>query len=864
MPAATRLRRILPLGLLACAALMGWRSSPSAEAPPRHAFGNPAVAQQPPQRTYHVANYKLTLHFAQAKGEIFGDEEITLEPLDSGLRQFYLNSSELAIERVALQGRGHRALPLPFRTDASRLWITLDRAYSRGASLRVEIGFHGFPRTGLYFLNPSAAYPQAPREIWSQGEAEFNHFWFPCWDYPNDMSTSELVVTVPAGESVVSNGRLAGVSVRGREATYDWVEKVPHSSYLTSLAIGPWKTVRDHYRRLPVDYYVLNTVSAATARRSFHLTPDMIGFFSSSLGVAYPYEKYAQIAVQNYFFGGMENVSATTLTDATLHDARADPDYSSQALIAHELGQHWFGDLVQGKDWADIWLNEGFATYLEALYTQHHEGNDAFRLQMLEDQELAKEQDRQDYLRPIVDDHYTDPMQMFDSITHEKGAVVLDMLRNLLDGEAAAARSASQREVFFKALRAYLMQHRAQAVDTAALVRTLEAATGRKLDRFFQQWVYAAGCPDYRVTAIYDPRRGLERLRVTQAQTAPGMENVFVMPIEVDFHGPLGQSREIAIDDHERTQEFAIPLSFRPLWVDFDPHDIIEKNLVFEQSTGALAAQARHDPAMMSRLAAVRDLGAVSGPAVQEAVAALTLALEQDAFYGVRAYAARSLGQLHTVAARAALLRALGQPDNRVRVAAIEALAAFRGDPGVYETLVAGLKGDRSYAVEAAAARALGQSDASGALAVLERAAQMGSDRHVMQGVFEGLAAADDPRAVAVLLAHSRPGIPRDVRLDALRALAHSSHSSDSHNPSQPRHPGFTGNRADLVTAVRAALGDSDLSIRQAGEAVAGAWGLNETRGAISHLARTAPTAFERDTADQALRQLRLHSAATG
>lgn len=864
--AAVRSERILPLGLLAFAALVMCGSA-RATAAPQHIFGNPAVAQQPPQRTYHVDNYKLALRFDQARGEVFGAEEVTLQPLGSGFRRFYLNSSGLSIESVALRGRGRGTSPLPFRTDDSRLWITLNRAYGHDDSLRLEIRFHGFPRTGLYFLNPSTAYPRAPREIWSQGEAEFNHFWFPCWDYPNDMSTSELVVTVPASETVVSNGRLVGVNEQGDRATYDWVESVPHSSYLISLAIGPWRKVSDPYRHLPVDYYVLNTVSAATARRTFRLTPDMIGFFSDSLGVPYPYEKYAQIAVQNYFFGGMENVSATTLTDATLHDARADADYPSQPLVAHELGQHWFGDLVQGRDWADIWLNEGFATYLEALYLQHHDGNDAFRLQMMQDQELAKEQDRQDYLRPIVDDHYTDPMQMFDSITHEKGAVVLDMLRNTLDGEAAAAQTASQRELFFRALRAYLTQHRAQAVDTTALIRTLEAATGRRLDRFFQQWVYAAGCPDYRVTAIYDADTGFERLHVTQTQAAPGVENVFVMPIEVAFHGPLGQSREVAIDDHERTQEFDIPLGFRPLWVDFDPHDIIEKNLAFAQSVEALAAQARRDPAMMSRLAAVRELGTVSGPAVKEAVPALTLALEQDAFYGVRANAARSLGELHTDAAKAALLRALGQPDNRVRVAAVEALATFRGDLGAYEALVERLNSDPSYAVEAAAARAMGQFGTPGAVTVLERAAQRRSERHVMEGVFDGLAATDDPSAVAILLASSRPGIPRDVRLDALRALAHSSGSSGSPGGSGERSSGHTESRtnhAALVAAVRAALGDSDLSIRQAGEAVAGTWDLAETRAAIDRLARTAPTAFERDTADQALRQLRLHSAATG
>jgi aminopeptidase N len=813
-----------------------------------HVFGNPAVTQHLPERSYHVENYKLTLHFDQGKGEIFGYEEVTLVPLGSDFRSFYLNSSESSIESVALRNPGDRLLALPFGADGSRLWITLDRAYGPGDVLRIEIKYHAYPRAGLYFVNPSAAYPHALREIWSQGEPEFNHFWFPCWDYPNDMSTSELVVTVPADQSVVSNGRLVSVVAHGDRATYDWIESVPHSSYLTSLAVGPWKRVSDHYNRLPVDYYVPHTVSDRTAWLSFHLTPDMIGFFSDALGVPYPYEKYAQVTVSHYFFGGMENVSATTLTDTTLHDARADPDYSSEALVAHELGQHWFGDLVQGRDWADIWLNEGFATYLEALYAQYHEGNDAFRLEMMQDQDAAEQQDRDDYVRPIVDHHYTDPLQMFDSITHEKGAVVLDMLRNMLDGEAAAARPASQRELFFRALRVYLTKYRAQAVDTEALIRTLETSTGRNLDGFFHQWVYMAGYPDYRVTARYDRSARIERLAVTQTQEAPGVARVFRMPVEVEFHGAQGQSRRVIVNDRERAQDFEIPLNFSPLWIDFDPHDIIEKNLAFSQSVSALTAKARRDPAMMSRLSAVQELGAVSSSGMQQAVSALTGALENDPFHGVRAYAAYSLGQLRTHAAKVALLTALAEDDSRVRVAVIKALAAFRRDPAVYQALVTRLNSDPSYAVQAAAATAIGASGSPGAFAVLERAAAKGGDIHVMNAVVDGLASTGDPRAVPFLLTDIRPGVPIDLRLDALRALEHANRIASR------------SDREIMAAAVRAALDDSDLSIRMTGEAVAGAWRLNELRPAISKLKRTAPTAFERDAADEALRQLRLQS----
>ncbi|HEV2271667.1 MAG TPA: M1 family metallopeptidase [Steroidobacteraceae bacterium] len=811
----------------------------------RHVFGDPAVTQRPPTPAYHVQNYKMTLRFDEAKGEVFGDEMLRLVPLRSGFSRFYLDSSDLTVQGVTLRSAAGRDVPLQFETAGSRLWITLNRAYGPGEVLHVAIRYYGFPRAGLYFVQPDAAHPDAPPEIWSQGEPEFNHHWFPCWDYPNDMSASETVVTVPRGQSVVSNGKLVSVVTQGDQVTFDWVEAVPHSAYLTSIAVGPWRKVSDHYGALPVDYYVPASVNAATARRSFHLTPDMIGFFSGASGVPWPYEKYSQVTVSHYFFGGMENVSATTLTDATLHDTRADVDYPSQALVAHELGQEWFGDLVQGRDWADIWLNEGFATYLEALYTQYHEGNDAFRLEMMQNQETAQSQDRNDYLRPIVDDHYAYPLQMFDGITHEKGAVVLDMLRNILDGQAAAARSASQQELFFRALRAYLTEYRAQAVDTQALIRALETATGRNLDGFFREWVYMAGQPDYRVTARYDSSTRTETLEVAQTQDAPGVAHVFVMPIELDFHGAHGQSQRVIVNDRERVQQFKVALDFEPLWIDFDPHDVIEKSLVFKQPLAALVAKARDDPAMMSRLSAVEALGSVSGKDTDTAVLALSARLRHDGFYGVRVYAARGLGEIHTPAAKAALLGALAQSDGRVRAAAVAALAIFKGDPEVYHALLGRLDGDASYAVEAAAAAAIGTSGAANAFSVLARVAGTAADSHVVAGVLEGLAATGDPRAFAILLTDARPGKPETLRRGSLTALeqAGAISSGSVHEA--------------LLAALRAALDDQDLSIRLTGEEVAGALSLAELRPDIEKLARTAPTAFEQDAADQALQQLR-------
>lgn len=811
-------------------------------------FGNPAVSHHAPKRTYHVRNYRLALRFRPTRGEVFGDETITLTPLVAELRRFYLDSADLSIERVTLLASTGRVDTLKFNTTPTNLWITLNRPYRQGSVLRIEIRYHGTPRAGLYFVNPDAHYPQWPREIWSQGEPEFNHFWFPCWDYPNDMSSSETVTTVRAGLRVISNGRLVKVTRHGGLETYDWVESVPHSTYLTSIAIGPWREVSDHLGALPVDYFAPESVSASRIGRAFHLTPNMIAFFDHALGVPYPYEKYDQIALRHYFFGGMENVSATTVTDLILGSTRADTDYSTQGVISHELGQHWFGDYVQSRDWADIWLNEGFATYMQDIYTQYREGNDAFRLQMSHDQHVALAEDRDAYVRPIVDDHYTDPLQMFDGVTHQKGAVVLDMLRNLLDGYAEASRPASQHELFFRALKSYLTTYGTHAVVTAQLVDIMENVTKRGLGWFFNEWVYGAGHPDYRVTAHYESQSGYEAIRVVQTQGGADVSRVFVMPITLALYGAGGQSKTVKINDRKRSQSFNIVVAFKPLWVDFDPDDIIEKSLMFRQPLKALIAKSEHDPAVMSRIAAIEQLTKLGKRSPQEVATVLTHVLNSDPFYAVRVQAAKELANLHTDFAARALLDALTQSDPRVRKAATNALSGYHERP-VYEALLAVLHHDPSEAVQGAAARALGQDASFGAFRVLEEEVAYPIDYHVMRRVFAGLVATHDPGAVRIFLSEARPGVNAQIRLLALQALE----GTASFTPK--------GDRGRLVADVRSALAAKPLLIRLEGESLCGTYHLKRFRSELRRLASTAPTQFQRDNARQALSQLRRPSS---
>ena len=216
-------------------------------------------------------------------------------------------------------------------------------------------------------LNQRLNDPTRPKQIWSQGESEYNHYWFPCYDHPNDFFTSEITATVEKPLSVISNGKLLETKDnKDGTRTFDWKIEQPHASYLTSIIVGEYVPIVSEYQGIPIITNVypseVKEGKASTARLT-----EMVKFFSEKTGVKYPYAKYAQTTARD-FGGGMENISATTQTDNMIHDARTELDSNTDGLQSHELAHQWFGDYVTCRDWSDIWLNESFATYFQAMW----------------------------------------------------------------------------------------------------------------------------------------------------------------------------------------------------------------------------------------------------------------------------------------------------------------------------------------------------------------------------------------------------------------------------------------------------------------------------------------------------------------
>ena len=512
------------------------------------------------------------------------------------------------------------AKPVAFR-DTARFTIEY-----RG---RVESG------RGLTFITTDGQ-PHRPQQIWSQGEDMNNHYWFPTYDFPNDRATWAMRVTVPAQYSVVSNGRLV-LDRRNTNGTrtVEWSQDLPSSTYLVSLIVAPLTRLADSWRGIPVDYYVYPE-DTARARQLFRVTPDMIDVFSRLTGVKYPWAKYAQTTVAD-FFGGMENVSATTLVD-WLPDARAyqDRPWFLWVLIPHELAHQWFGDYTTTADWANMWLNEGFAEYMPGQYWRVKLGARAEDDYYLD--EYAQFMD--------IDARRRMPLAALASNNiYPKGALVLRMLERYLGPER-----------FWASLRAYLTRHALGNATTDDFRQAVLLATGENLDWFWDQWVYQAGFPQFTVSAAYDSAARQVNLTVQQTQVDSSTADstglryttpaVFRMPVTIRVGTASGDVvKRVMLDAREQT--IAVPgVATPPTMVVFDDDNTLLKTLNFEQPTAWLATQLRRDPDLWNRLWAIQQLAARGADTV--AAAALVQAATGADYFRTRAHAVEALASCPT------------------------------------------------------------------------------------------------------------------------------------------------------------------------------------------------------------------------
>jgi aminopeptidase N len=596
--------------------------------------------------------------------------------------------------------------------------------------------------------------------------------------------------------------------------TWTWRESQPSSTYLITVVAGEFVEVKDSWRNLPVTYYAPKD-RGDRLTPNYSRTPAMIELFSKKLGVDYPWEKYAQSMVDDFVAGGMENSSATTNTSSSLRHPKLVPEYPTDedSLISHELGHQWFGDLVTTKDWGNIWLNEGFATFMETVWTEAHFGKDEADYERWRGARSWFQQ-KDLFEKPIVRHDFDDSSE-FDGNAYDKGGWVLYMLRHQLGEEA-----------FYAGLKHYLEVNRGKNVVTADLTKAIEEATHTNVDQFFDQWIYGAGAPKFDVSYTYDAAKKQVLVTVKQTQKVEGRVGLFRVPLDVEITNATGPKLyPMVVSKAEETFEF--PSESAPQMVLFDKGTQVLKSVEFKKDKKELIYQLKNASELADRADAAVALGKLKGD--DDAAAAVGAALHTDKARGVRQVAAESLGELNSPVAAKQLLSALNdEKEAEVRATIVQALGSFKDNAEITAKLEAVANDDPSYRARAAALGAIGRTKSPKAYEILTAAVNGDSpDGFLRNAALRGFGALGDDKAVPLLREWASPGkdiTSRQAAISSLARLDKNNKEITNQIASYLTEPHFSvrfasifalGTRGDAsaIPALESLLKSSDLSI---------------------------------------------------
>jgi len=511
---------------------------------------------------------KLEVRPDWIKQYLYGTATITAKPHFYTSDSLFLDAKGMEIHRVLLNGQ---QLNYSYLND--KLAIQLDRKYTHSEQYTVSINYTAKPNErfdpndtelradkGLFFINPHGTTPNQMPQIWTQGEIESSSVWFPTIDAPNAKTSQEILITVEDKYVTLSNGSLIE-STHNTDGTRTdhWKQELPHAPYLFMLAVGEFKVVKDSFTRkdgttIDVHYYV-EPEWEAYAHTIFGETPRMLRYFSDLLGVEYPWDKYHQIVVRQYVSGAMENTGAVVFGDFVYRSDRESIDANSDAIIAHELFHHWFGDLVTCESWSNLALNEAFANYAQYLWDEYKYGKDEADMHASSQAEQYIQQTKMQGYHNLVWYDYDEKGQMFDAHSYNKGGRILHMLRNTIGDEA-----------FFKSLQKYLTDNQYKAAEFHHLRLACEEITGQDLNWFFDQWFTDKGHPE--LTVSQEIQNGELVVKVVQQQNFFEMP-IFKLPTQIAVVDSKGTNvYEVVIDKIDN--EFKLPLNGQLQTVIFD------------------------------------------------------------------------------------------------------------------------------------------------------------------------------------------------------------------------------------------------------------------------------------------------------
>lgn len=642
-----------------------------------------------------LVHTKLAVSFDYNKQWMFGQEWVTLQPHFYPTDSLTLDAKGMEIKEIAVLN-GKSKVPLKYSYDSLQLRIHLDKTYKQGEKYTVYLNYISKPNEvkqhgsaaitdakGLYFINPLGK-TNEHIEIWTQGETESNSVWFPTIDKPDQKTTQEISMTVPAKYVTLSNGLLVNQKKNADGTrTDDWKMDLPNAPYLFFMGVGDYVIVKDHYKNMPVNYYVEKEY-APVAKKIFGETPAMIGFFSKILDYPYAWPKYDQIVGREYVSGAMENTTATLHQDGAYQNARQLVDGNAwEDDISHELFHHWFGDLVTCESWSNLTLNESFANYSEYLWREYRYGKDAA-------DELNYD-DMQGYLlsgsedKDLVRFYYKNREDMFDAVSYNKGGRILNMLRNYVGDEA-----------FFKALNEYLNLYKFKSAEAQELRLAFEDVTGQDMNWFWNQWYYGSGQPTLDIN--YEYNNGKERVIVNQTQSTG---KIFKLPVAIDVYSEGANKKRYKVWLENRADTFYFASAQKPSLVNVDADKALLAIKHDNKSAEEFQQQYKYAPNYLDRREALQYFA-------KNKMSNVALGLT-DKYYGLRLFTLNNLDNIKGYSEPAVLTTieqmASKDPNKKVQAKAIEILAKIADKK--YQPLFEKYVNDSSYSVSGAALEGL-------------------------------------------------------------------------------------------------------------------------------------------------------------
>lgn len=617
-------------------------------------------------RTYDVQHIKMNINIDWDKKMIIGVVETKIVPLADGFKEFEVDAVAMNVNFIADKD----GKKLPYDYDDKKLTIMLPKPYTTRDTITYTVDYNCIPQSGLYFVYPQELTPSYPNQIWTQGEGEDNRYWLPLYDYPNDKTTTEMFVTVETKYQTLSNGYLVSQTPAGGDKyTAHWIQDKPHSTYLIMLAVGDFDITQDAWNDIPVQSYVFPE-RLGDGLYSFRNTAQMMKLFSEKFGVVYPWAKYAQITVKDFIYGGMENTSATVLNERAYYSPEIEKNYSAEGLISHELGHQWWGDLITCRNWNEMWLNESFATYSDALWSEARYGKDEYDYQILRNGDNALRVDARTGRYPIWAGYGSVTTNIYD-----KGSVIINTFRYILGDK------------FYPSLKTFLTDYGYKNVETQDFVDAINKTwnSDPNLDQppadfkwMFDQWIWKAGHPEFIISYEYDATDKLVLLTVRQGQKEDSLTPVFKTPVDVRIKS-VDENKIEKINITERTQIFKINFNSVPDFVQFDyGNNILDKSKI-SGSVGDIYNQILQSENAIDRIMAIRELP--EKPFDRMITDVLYSVMINDKFYGVRSESAAALGKFNRTQVSDVLMNAYDiQTHPKVKREILKALANYKDE----------------------------------------------------------------------------------------------------------------------------------------------------------------------------------------